>query len=75
MKPCLVRVRATYEFVGILPSGPTYKSPEEAVKDKFKYMGADISGFVLETKHLDVSSAEVELPPIPSLPEQTTKTQ
>jgi len=63
-KPHLVRVTATFEYVGLLPAGGNYASPEEAVKSKFRMLDVSTSGFVLEDKKLTVRAKEVELPEI-----------
>jgi hypothetical protein len=65
MKPHVVRVTATFEFVGILPAGGSHSTPEEAVKQKFRMLDVGISGFVCEGKNLVVRTKEVELPDMP----------
>lgn len=61
-KPYLVRVKATFEFVGLLPDCGFNADPEKAVEQKFKFFGTEISGFVLEKKTLKVWTQAVELP-------------
>lgn len=62
MKPHVVRVTATFEFIGILPAGGNHATPEEAVKQKFRMLDVGVAGFVCEDRKLVVRSKEVELP-------------
>jgi len=65
MKPQVVKVKITLHFIGVLPSGGNYATPEEAVKQKFRMIDAGVSGFVEERRELEVRSKEVELPESP----------
>ncbi len=61
-RPHIVRVTMTLEFIGVLPAGGNYSTPEEAVKQKFRMLDVGISGFVCEDRKLVVRSKEIDLP-------------
>lgn len=65
MKPHIVRVTATFEFIGVLPAGGSHATPEEAVKQKFRMLDVGVSGFVCESRELKVKTREVEMPDNP----------
>ena len=67
MKPQVVKVKITLHFVGVLPSGGHYSTPEEAVKQKFRMIDAGVAGFVETGREMIVSAKEVELPNEPTV--------
>ena len=62
MKPHIVRVTMTLEFIGVLPAGGNYATPEEAVKKKFSMLDVGISGFICTDRNLLVKANPVEVP-------------
>jgi hypothetical protein len=62
MRPHVVRVTATFEFIGILPAGGNHSTPEEAVKQKFRMLDVGVAGFVCTDRMLAVKVSEVDIP-------------
>lgn len=59
-----VRVRAVFEFVGMVetfdPKDP--EAAQKAVKERFKFFTTDIRGFIEEKRELQIATAEISVP-------------
>lgn len=58
------RVRATFDFIGILPV-PEGADAEKSVREAFKFWNAEIRGFAEQRRELAISAAPIVMPPEP----------
>jgi hypothetical protein len=56
------RVRATFDFIGILPVTEG-GDPQKAVREAFRFWNAEIRGFAEQRRELVISTAPIQLPP------------
>ena len=63
-KTHIARVTLSFEFLGVLPVGE-YADPEKAVRERFKFINADVRGFVEQKRSLAVRTEEISVPELP----------
>lgn len=60
----IARVRASFEFVGVLPIAD-YADAEKAVRERFRFYCPEINGFTEQSREFKINIEAVRAPELP----------